>query len=430
MPAWSLRRAKCRPPPADRSSTIGGRSIPFESEPTGWWTPDKKSVRWLLVHFTASTDRHYVFRPGAGAEKPQGPPIATASPEGIAINTGPLRVRLSATRPTLFQEVLLNGQAMIEPGQSAFDWTDDEDRPLDCTSWKLTLEESTPRRATVRAEAMMKRADAPTLARLAVRYRFDAGEAHVRLDHTLTWWPKSLEPGAGRIALRIKPALRGAATTRIGLVGDAAQQAVALNSAHSLVAYQDDCEHFAIRQAGRTLREGKHLAGWMAIEQPDGLAIGVALKSMWQLYPKSLAVRQGVLEVGLWPREAGRLSCEERDIMPVPLWFSPIWKGYDWSRNGGFVPLQVNDVLAGRREAFLRALPSQPNILSRLRPEVRERILAYRPGTPRLRRLHRPAWSITSMSCCRSATCSTPRRCRRSRSSPRPKNSWRAARPS
>lgn len=77
--------------------------------------------------------------------------------------------------------------------------------------------------------------------------------------------------------------------------------------------------------------------------------------------------------------------------MPEPFWYSPHWKAYDWTRNGGFSPLAVKDVLPGRAEALIGTLRSQSQaaapspgkrIVDRLRPEVRARITACRPGEP------------------------------------------------
>ena len=34
-----------------------GSAIPFDWEVTGWWSPEKASLKWLLLHFKASSDR-------------------------------------------------------------------------------------------------------------------------------------------------------------------------------------------------------------------------------------------------------------------------------------------------------------------------------------------------------------------------------------
>jgi hypothetical protein len=78
-----------------------GSAIPFDSEVTGWWSPEKESVKWLLLHFKASSDRNYSFVLGAQPARPQGRPLAVESRGGVVVDTGPLEVRLARARELL-----------------------------------------------------------------------------------------------------------------------------------------------------------------------------------------------------------------------------------------------------------------------------------------------------------------------------------------
>jgi hypothetical protein len=123
--------------------------VPFEWEVTGWWSPEKDSVKWLLVHFLVSTNRRYTFLLGATPQSPHGKLLAIQMGDTIAVDTGPLQVRLTGARPFDLETAILRGRPILQPGPSLVQWKDDEGRMLSCPSWKLKLEQTTALRATV-----------------------------------------------------------------------------------------------------------------------------------------------------------------------------------------------------------------------------------------------------------------------------------------
>ncbi len=370
-----------------------GKSVPFDCEVTGWWSPEKLSVKWLLLHFKASSDRKYFFVLGATPPKPQGRLLAVESGGSIAVDSGALQARLAPGNAPVFDSVALNAHPILAPGASFFEMVDDEGRALICDDWTLTLEENTPLRAVIKAEGMMHLPDEPPLAKLLVRYQFFAGEAFVRIYHTFIWMEKSLDPGANRIGIRLRPAVGTQGVVRVGLSDytDEAEQAP-LNSQGDVVAYQDDVEHYAIEQDGREITTGERLGGWISVEDADGRGVGVCLKNAWQTYPTALAVRKGDIEVGLWPEEAGRFSFEERDIMPDRLYYSRYWEYQtSWAREGGPSWFNTRDLVADHVAdlfAELKAQAAAPGdspgkrIVSFLRPELQERLRGYEAGAP------------------------------------------------
>ena len=66
-------------PPGGAVEDDLGSPIPFDWEVTGWWSAESNSVKWLLLHFQASSDRTYSFVPGAAPAVPPGDPLATAN---------------------------------------------------------------------------------------------------------------------------------------------------------------------------------------------------------------------------------------------------------------------------------------------------------------------------------------------------------------
>ena len=111
-----------------------------------------------------------------------------------------------------------------------------------------------------------------------MRYQFFAGESFVRLYHTFIWMEKSLDPGANRIAVRLRPAVVERGVVRVGLsdyTADATQSGFGPGT--DLVAYQDTAEHYAIHQDEREIATGKQLGGWISVEGDDG-----TLPQSWQ----------------------------------------------------------------------------------------------------------------------------------------------------
>jgi len=191
-------------------------SVPFESEVTGWWSAEKKNIKWLLLHFKASTNRYYRFVPSVDGERPTGRPMAVSTADGVVINTGPLQAKLTPRKALVMDSTILNDQSVLVPSASLFEMEDDEGRALGCEDWKLTVEVNSPFRTVVKAEGNLGLPGKEPTAKLLVRYQFFAGESFVRLSHTLIWIPQSLEPGANHISIRLRPQVGDKGAIRIG----------------------------------------------------------------------------------------------------------------------------------------------------------------------------------------------------------------------
>ena len=170
-------------------------------------------------------------------------------------------------------------------------------------------------RAALRARGTFVLPDGVPLARLEVRYQFFSGESFVRVLHTLTWMVKDVAVGARDYALQIKPSLGDGGVIRVG-ESDFTDAHTSVNAGGAMTARQDDAEHVAIHRDGKLIKEGAHLGGWFAVEDGDGRGVGVALREAWQMFPKTFAVRDGVMRVEFWPSDGPRMGFREQDIMP------------------------------------------------------------------------------------------------------------------
>ncbi len=321
--------------PAGRLVDDRGRSIPFESEVTGWWDVDHSSIKWVLLHFRASENRTYYFEPGRKAKRFDGDALGGQTPDAVEVDTGPLRVRLSMDQPRLFESVKLHGQEQVDPDAAEFTLTADDTKeqiPGRLLDWKAGLEESTAARATVKASGMFKYPDGRPMARLDLRYCFYRGESFVRLYHTLTWMIKDTRVGARDVSLSMKPVRSKTSEVYIGLTeGDTPLR---INKDHFSL-HQDRADHFTAQSGDLVIREGKQIGGWVYLGDAAGMGISVSLRHAWQTHPTSFSLNEGRLSLQFWPKGGPRLSFLPEDIMTPKIYRHHTWKRYPFSKEKG-----------------------------------------------------------------------------------------------
>lgn len=321
-----------------------GRPVPFQAEATGWWNLEKTSIKWLLLRFKASADQQYYFEPGQEPLAPDGAPIATAQNGNVNVDTGPLRVVVSGTKPALFDQVTLNGHAMLAGIQPPFVLTLSDGKGEVRTmihDWRVMLEEATTLYASVKATGFFHShagwsfAERP-VARIDVRYEFFKGENFVRVFHTLTWMVNNSMVGGREISLGLRPSLGESGTARVGMEDVGGQPwETAWNPATHIVAQQDEADHFAVTVSSQKVKEGKHLGGWVGLEGQDGRSINVALRHAWQMYPNAFEIGGGRLQVQLWPQRGPSMSFTPLALMTPEFFYHSVWKVHPWSREEG-----------------------------------------------------------------------------------------------
>jgi len=317
-----------------------GQAVPFEAEATGWWSPEKRSVKWLLLHFRASAQRRYFFLPGAEPRTPAGNPIAAQQGGAVVVSTGPLRVRMSNDTANLFEGVSLDGRPMLRPPAGAMVLIADDGKqslPTTLSDWSVGLEESTAARASVKARGFFKDRDGRPIARLDLRCQFFRGESFVRLYHTLTWMVKDDAVGVRELSLRWTPDVGQPRRVRLGLSAEtAASLDTAGVQAAEWYAQQAGPETVSVAAGERVLREGRHLGGWVAVEDEAGCGVGIALREAWQMFPVAFALHQGSLAVERAPARGPRMGFTPQEIMP-PDFFqdAKYWNGFKWVRGKG-----------------------------------------------------------------------------------------------
>ncbi|MDP6777508.1 MAG: hypothetical protein QGI83_12170 [Candidatus Latescibacteria bacterium] len=312
-----------------------GYAVPFEAEVTGWWQPEKASVKWLLLRFVASTDRRYFFEPGQWGPEPQGEPLATTTGNGVHVSTGPLEVDLLNGKNQLFGEVWLHGEPCLKTfgPEHVLILEDGTGRwPCRLEGWRLDLEQASPARAVVKGTGHFLDREGERAAKLEVRYRFFRDECFVRITHTLTWMVKDTQVGAREWSLRLSPDVGRASTVRVGLSDYGSQSHEApLGTGGRVAAIQAAADRFSLAVDGRDVASGEHLGGWIALQNVYGRGVGISLRHAWQMFPTAFTVRDRQLGIQLWPPDAGRMGFGPQDLMPEDFYNrSTEWNRYNW----------------------------------------------------------------------------------------------------
>ena len=345
--------------PGGRLVDDQGRAVPFEAEATGWWSPKRDSVKWLLLRFHVDTDRRYFFEPGASGRAPVGDPLAKETGAAIVVDTGPLRVSIDKAKPGLLDTATLNGKPMLRSVADPLVIAADDGKtraPGALSGWKSRLAENTPARAVVASTGLFAFPDGKPMARLDVRYAFFKGQSSVRICHTFTWMVRDPQVGIRDLSVRLRPQLADGGRVLVGL-SDFTDDAWSSdrNPAVRVLAWQKSGDEFNIELAGKVVEQGNRLGGWVAVEDADGRGVGVSLRHAWQTYPTAFGAADGEIQVQFWPTRGPRLSFLPEAIMPPDFFNAPLWKHFWWSRGEGH---HVNEYRY-RRTRDGRKIPSK-----------------------------------------------------------------------
>jgi len=284
-----------------RLVSADGRELPLQSEALARW-PDG-SVKWLLLDFQVdlAAGEKKSFRlqsaPGAKPAAPRTPVRVAAEDKGAVIETGPMRLRLSAERFRLLDAVWLdvNGDGRFseeervtgsEGAGIVLTTPDGSSFRADGSKAKLSIEQAGPLRGCVLVEG--KHASAGRdMFRYVVRIHAFAGRPMLRIHYTF------INDYQGELMAKIDS---------LEMVFSLPEKAAAgcLLDGKRLPAgrlFQVDEQHYQID--GKPA--GKRAPGWAALGgKRAGLAVG--LREFWQNWPKSIEQSPGRLALGICPQ--------------------------------------------------------------------------------------------------------------------------------
>lgn len=287
-----------------------GKAVASQSLVTATWDPKgEKGVRWMLIDFLADEGRLYRLLYGkdllAAAVSP--PPIAQPAEGHIALNTGVLSGPISTSKADLFVglKTLGGAPAVLPDGDKRFCafFVEHEKKglfrsDLDPTP-SVVIEETGPIRATVKLDGWYANAAGEKFCRYSIRAHFFRGRSDVRLDHTFIYTGLSKDDRIRSMGLQL-PQKSG---QRIHIWGEGNRQDDLLmiqTSNARVVCDSPDRDRIELLNYPP---EGapRKLAG-RALGTVNSGSITAAIRDAWQQYPWGFEVRDGVLQVQLWPR--------------------------------------------------------------------------------------------------------------------------------
>ena len=298
--------------------------VPSEYEVTGWWDEAQTMIKWLVLRFPANELDSYFFEFDVAPAPFEGDNLVVNQGTTITVQTDALRVELDPAQTCLFASVLIDGAERVTCNGPGFVLTSDDNVEATLSGWTLSVEHNSPFRAVVRGQGFFDRPDGERVAALDVRMTFYADESTIDLSHTVTWMLSDPARGANEWALRINPLIEGTPSVRFS-----EGEAIEVVAGASISAFQSASDHYDIRQGNTALFEGTRMGGWIAVENSSGKGVGVSLRHAWQTHPTTLAYDQdGMIRIGMWPREAPSMAFEPTDLMPADYYYG---SNYSWN---------------------------------------------------------------------------------------------------
>ncbi len=287
-----------------------GAVLPSQSAVLATWDPKgEKGVRWLLVDFSVNPERSYRVVYGEdliGGKKPGDALAKVNEDKSISIETNTLSGTISGVTGDLFQGLqALRKEVVLPNAEGIFSgfYVEHETRgvfraDLDKEA-SIVLEENGPARATLKMDGWYTNAAGEKFCRYSIRASFFRSRSDVKLEHTFIYTGESHKDKIKSMGLKIaeKTGQRGGVwgegdqqddivrmfTSNVKVVQDSPNR----NNIELLV-YNSE-QAVPVKLAGRSV--GALFYGNTT----------VAIRDAWQQYPWGFEVKEGVMDVQLWP---------------------------------------------------------------------------------------------------------------------------------
>lgn len=274
----------------------GAREVPMQADVTGRW--DDGSVKWALVSFQADASAcgagSYTLEYGKGVfNRPEETPLGVRDgDDGLRVITGPLEAVFDRRRSGFPVGITVNGQSVSGGAMEARIVDGDG---TSCTSTNpaetLEVEEAGSVRVVVRSAGHHRAGSGEPFFAYEARFVFYAYLPMLRVYYS---WGNDNEAMFSHFRR---------ASVRVPLKGDGpARWSAGLGEGERAGGEGD----FELRQLRHDAFEldpvhggGRRRAdGWLDVSREDA-GLTLAVRDFWQLYPRSLGVRGGCIEVGV-----------------------------------------------------------------------------------------------------------------------------------
>ncbi|MBM3476246.1 MAG: hypothetical protein FJX75_23485 [Armatimonadetes bacterium] len=308
-----------------------GEPIAAQFTPLAWWG-DGASVKWLLVDFLTDTQpgqaaaytlecnvaptpvEASVQVKAAQVERDPSGPLGSA-PLPVEIDTGPLHLTLGEGGLAPFADVMVNGMFLADADAKAcgFELTGPDGTvyssalaPPD----SVTVEDRGPIRTTVCVKGKLVSAAGNACMRYVCRLHFTVGQPYVRVVYSLD--NDVTDPDMSPIrSLRVRvPTEFPDANVSCGVDGQVVEGKVGERL------LQDEDNHVRVGE-----KEGTHADGWLMTRSGAG-SVAVAVRNLWQLYPKGFATDEEGVTIDLLPELSAQqyAGASEDDLNKLYFW--------------------------------------------------------------------------------------------------------------
>ena len=299
-----------------RLETDDGRAVPAQFNVRGRW-PRSGDVRWLGVDFQLTPGvKQYRLKSGAPAAPAHSAPIRVEkTPQSIVVTSGSLKAEIPRGGGMLHR-VRLDGTLVVEQGTNDGNWfTTLQGQRFSERGARATIELEGPLHTVVRVDGVYANASGERSCRWTARLHFFAGRPFIKIVHTFTWIGLAEDLQIRDLAISF--GLKSPATVAIADRSDRpADGAIArhLTPGQSLAIVQDEHwhwghgkSHFGILygDAGKPneIVTGERAGGWVTASSEQG-GVTLAMRDLWQQYPKELRVAPERVTAFLWTSSA------------------------------------------------------------------------------------------------------------------------------
>jgi len=303
----------------------GNKAMPAQFQTSLLW-PDR-SVRWLTVIFEAD-EGPGKYRLQSGLTPPAAE-LLQETAEGVVLDTGKTFLTVPTRGDTLFGRLVPTAvkhnpdQGLPGPTDLVLTRYDGKlfEASLAGESRKLIVEEKGPIRASLRLEGQCRAQDGEGLFNYIIRLQAYRSRPEIWL--TVTWINATDKDSEQLRDIRLKFPYRFR-PDRLVFGCDPGVYDGPWLSGWSVDILQDDYNRYRAKTTnplGRPLNlstggcNGEHFPGWLYLEQGRRASLGIYLPNFWQEYPNEFYLRDGELEVSLWPAGAAQ-HLLSKDILP------------------------------------------------------------------------------------------------------------------
>ncbi|OGG52223.1 MAG: hypothetical protein A3F84_20685 [Candidatus Handelsmanbacteria bacterium RIFCSPLOWO2_12_FULL_64_10] len=352
-----------------------GKVLPTQSSCLATWNKDLNYVKWLLVDFQADlragqTEKFFLeYGPGVEAVAPEQGVCVERSDERIRVDTGALRMDLRVPtrqpRPPVasFQRArdflagcwvkTENGWRDVfrgAPGPYLY-LVDTKGQVYNsCAAAptpRVTIEDEGPMRVCVCVRGYHATESGIRLCPFALRIHLYAGKSDVKMFHTFVFdqEPEALEFAEVGMSFPLDLGGDGLRTSFGGQ--EKAHWAERWEEAHFL---QDSDVSYRVTRDGEPWGQGEKTRGWATLCGRAASAF-VAVRDLWQQYPKGYRLSKDGIDVQFWPAECGEPLVYSTPYKEDCVFFSGL-------RGGPTAPAASRDEAAVRQ--LLEMFPTEP----------------------------------------------------------------------